>query len=165
MRTLLFGLTFGLVALSAAVYANNGAEAILGTWLTNDGSAKVEIENAQDVYNGRVVWLKAPLFPADGPQGMAGKPKVDRLNPDKALRTRPILGLALLAGFHYAGDNVWDGGTLYSPASGKSYQCKLTLAPDGSLKITVGGSVFGKTVIWTRATPVPAAPDRAPQGS
>ncbi|MGH8398120.1 MAG: DUF2147 domain-containing protein [Gammaproteobacteria bacterium] len=155
MRSLLFGLAFSLIALSAVAYASNGAVAILGTWLTNDGGAKVEIVNAHGAYNGRVIWLKAPLFPADDPQGMAGKPKVDRLNPDKDLRTRPIMGLALLAGFHYAGNNVWDGGTLYSPASGKSYPCKLTLASDGSLKITVGGPVFGKTVIWT-----PAAPDR-----
>ncbi|MGH8320511.1 MAG: DUF2147 domain-containing protein [Gammaproteobacteria bacterium] len=153
MRNLLFGLTFSLAALSAASYASSDAQAILGSWLTNDGSAKVEIVQEQGVYNGRVVWLKVPLFPADDPQGMAGKPKVDRLNPDKALQTRPIMGLALLAGFHYAGNNVWDGGTVYSPASGKSYKCKLTLASDGSLKITVGGSVFGKTVIWTRASP------------
>ncbi|MDN5869669.1 MAG: DUF2147 domain-containing protein [Nitrococcus sp.] len=61
--------------------------------------------DAQGVYSGHVVWLKEPLFPADDRKGMAGKPKVDRLNPDSALRSRPIIGLAVLTGLHYAGSN------------------------------------------------------------
>ncbi|MGH8127000.1 MAG: DUF2147 domain-containing protein [Gammaproteobacteria bacterium] len=167
MRRLLFGLAFGLVVFSTAAHANNGAGAILGTWLTNDSSVKVEIVNEHGVYNGHVVWLKAPLFPANAPNGMAGKPKVDRLNPDKSLRSRPIMGLTLLTGFHYAGGNVWDGGTLYAPTKGKSYRCKLTLAPDGRLKISIGGSIFGKTLFWTRTASVASAasPERSRQAA
>ncbi|MGH8233989.1 MAG: DUF2147 domain-containing protein [Rhodanobacteraceae bacterium] len=151
MRRLLIGLTISLFAFSSTVSASSAADAIVGTWLTNDGTAKVEIVDANGVYNGHVVWLKAPRFPADDSQGMAGKPKVDRLNPDASLRARPVMGMVMLSGLRFSGEHGWDGGTLYAPASGKSYPCKLSLGSDGSLKVSVGGGIFGKTVTWTRS--------------
>jgi len=152
MRRLLTDLTVGLLALSTTAFAGSGANAIFGTWLTNDGTAKVEIVDAHGVYNGHIAWLKAPLFPAGDPNGMAGKPKVDRFNPDPSLRTRPIMGLTILMGLRYAGGTVWDGGTLYAPSSGKSYTCKLSLASGGNLTVSVGGAILGKTVTWTRTS-------------
>jgi uncharacterized protein (DUF2147 family) len=152
MRRLLICLALFLLASSAVAFAENGADAIVGTWLTNDGTAKVQIVNEQGVYNGHVVWLQEPLFPADAADGMAGKPKADRLNPDPSLRTRPIMGLTTLSGLRPAGENAWDGGTLYVPSSGKSYPCKVSLGSDGSLKVAVGGGIFGKTVTWTRTS-------------
>lgn len=152
MRRLMVCLVLVLLASSVTAFASSGADAIVGTWLANDGTAKVQIVNEQGVYNGHVVWLKEPLSPADAANGMAGKPKVDRLNPDSSLRTRPIMGLTTLSGLRSAGENAWDGGTLYVPSSGKSYPCKLSLGSDGSLKVSVGGGIFGKTVTWTRAS-------------
>lgn len=150
MRVLIASLFIAVLGISSIASAADPGDAIVGTWMTNDGSSKVQISNAQGVYSGQVVWLKEPTFPADDSRGMAGQPKVDRLNPDAALRSRPVMGLAILTGLHYAGNNSWEGGTIYSPANGKSFPCKLTLAPDGSLNVSVGGSVFGRTVIWTR---------------
>lgn len=148
MRRVLLCIT--LLAFSMAAFAASDADAIVGTWLANDGTAKVQIVDNQGIYSGRVVWLKDPRFPANDPGGMAGKPKVDRKNPDPSLQSRPVMGLSMLSGFHYAGNGSWDGGTLYVPSSGKSYPCKLALAADGSLKVSVGGGIFGKTVTWTR---------------
>ncbi|MGH8111667.1 MAG: DUF2147 domain-containing protein [Rhodanobacteraceae bacterium] len=146
MRALLLGVFLATLCFSsvAVAVAADAGDAIVGTWLTADGTSKVQIADAQGVYTGHVVWLKEPVSSADG------KPKVDRENPDAALRSRPIMGLPVLSGFHYAGDNVWDGGTVYTPATGKSYPCKLTLVSDGSLKLTVGGMV-GRTLAWTRS--------------
>lgn len=146
MRVLIVGgfLLAALVSPVAAVAADAGG-AITGTWLTNDGSSRVQISDVQGAYEGRVVWLKDP-------SDASGKPKVDRQNPDASLRSRPVMGLAVLTGLHYAGSSAWDGGTIYTPATGKSYPCKVTLAPDGTLKLVVGGSVFGRTLTWTRAT-------------
>jgi uncharacterized protein (DUF2147 family) len=143
MRGFVLGVFLAVLGVSAVVAADTG-DAINGTWLTADGTSKVQVSNANGAVEGRVVWLKDP-------QGGDGQPKVDRLNPDASLRSRPVMGLAVLTGFHYAGNNVWDGGTVYTPSTGKSYPCKLTLAPDGSLKLTVGGGVFGRTLTWTRA--------------
>lgn len=140
------------VSLMAPAWAGNGADAIVGTWLIQDGSAKVQITDSSGIFSGRVVWLKEPMFPANDSQGMAGKPKTDRLNPDAALRSRPIMGLTLLSDLHYVSDGTWEGGVLYSPATGKSYACKASLAADGTLKLSVGGSVFGRTSVWTHAS-------------
>ena len=144
----------------APAWADN-PDAIAGPWLTADGKAKIQIVKQGDVYDGTIVWLKEPLYPADDKQGMGGQPKVDRKNPDKALQTRPIIGLPLIQGFKYDSDNVWTDGQIYDPESGKLYSCKLTLMMDGTLKVRgyVGISLFGRTEIWTRppadATPNP----------
>ena len=149
---------FSALMLSAALMAPAWADdvdGVLGQWITADGKAKVEIVKDGDVYDGRIVWLKEPLYPADDAQGMGGKPKVDRKNPDPALQTRPIIGLLLIQGFKYDGDNVWIDGTIYDPDSGKLYSCKMTLMMDGRLKVRgyVGISLFGRTEIWTRPPP------------
>jgi uncharacterized protein (DUF2147 family) len=149
-----------LGCLAAPALADD-ADAVLGSWLTADGKAKVEIVKEGDSYGGRIVWLKEPAYPADDDKGMAGQPKVDRENPDPALKTRPIIGLPLIQGFKYAGDQVWSEGHIYDPESGKLYSCKLTLMMDGSLKVRgyVGIALFGRTEIWTR----PPADAPAPQ--
>lgn len=149
-------LLLGLLVTPA--YADS-PDGVLGLWVTADGKARIEITRQGDVYDGRIVWLKEPLYAADDEQGMGGKPKVDRNNLDKTLQSQPIIGLKLVQGFKYAGDNVWSGGTIYDPESGKTYSCKMTLMMDGSLRVRgyVGISLFGRTEIWTRPPPDAAA--------
>ena len=85
-----------LLSLSATVaWAADDADAVLGQWLTADGKAKVEVVKHGDSYDGSIVWLKEPNYPADDKQGMGGRIKVDRENPDKSLQSRPIIGLPL----------------------------------------------------------------------
>jgi uncharacterized protein (DUF2147 family) len=133
------------------------AGAILGRWTTAEAKSIVEIYERDGLYHGRIVALKEPLYPEDPAhddyvEGLAGKPKVDRNNPDEALRGRPIVGLNLMSGFGYDGDNVWSGGTIYDPESGKTYKCKLTLVAPDELNVRgyVGISLFGRTTTWTR---------------
>jgi uncharacterized protein (DUF2147 family) len=141
--------------------AEQNGDIILGTWVTEGGKSHVEITLQSGHYEGHITWLKEPDYPADDKQDMAGKPKVDRENPDSTLRTRSIIGLQLVSGFRYAGDEVWTDGSIYDPESGKTYRCKMTLMPDGSLKVRgyVGISLFGRTTVWTR---LPAAVPQTP---
>ena len=160
MRVIRF---FSVLALSFAITLPalaDDADGILGVWLTDDGLARVEIVKDGDVYDGRIVWLKEPLYPAGDKDHMDGKPKVDRENPDKTLQSRPIMGLPLIQGFKYDGDNVWKDGTIYDPKSGGLYSCKLTLRMDGTLKVRGyrGISLFGETHIWTRPPPDNSTP-------
>lgn len=150
MRASIFGVLLALAAFCGSAAAATDGSAIVGTWATDDGSSHIAIAAAGDRYDGRVVWLQEPRFASNDADGMAGQPKVDRKNPDAALRTRPVMGLTVLSGLRYGGDNAWEGGTLYAPATGKSFPCKASLASDGTLKLAVGGSVFGRTVTWTR---------------
>ena len=122
------------------------ADAIVGTWLTEDGASKVEVSAAKAgdgnaVFGGKVVWLKEPL--------RDGQPPLDAHNADATLRGRPILGLPILAGFKAAGSG-WSGGTVYSPRAGKSFPADLELTGDGRLQLKVKAGMLTRTDYWTR---------------
>lgn len=121
-------------------------DAILGSWLTDDGASKVEVTAAKaadgsSVYEGKVVWLKEPQ--------RDGQPLRDANNADPAQRNRPVLGLVVLSGFKAAGGG-WSGGTVYSPRAGKSYPAELAIAADGRLELKVKAGLLTKTDYWTR---------------
>jgi uncharacterized protein (DUF2147 family) len=120
------------------------ADAILGSWANPNGQDHILIYKHGDKFFGKLDWIK---FPNDE----NGKPKIDKNNPDPALRSRPDLGLELLKDFTFDGDNVYSGGTVYDPKNGKTYSCKMTLEGN-TLKIRgyIGISLLGRSEIWTR---------------
>ncbi|CAN5172886.1 DUF2147 domain-containing protein [soil metagenome] len=119
------------------------ADAVLGRWINPSGEGQVLIYKKDNKYYGKLVWLKIP--------DRDGKPKTDIHNPDKALQSKPELGLELLKGFTFDGDDEYEGGTIYDPKNGKTYSCKMTIKGN-SLKIRgyIGISLFGRTEVWTR---------------
>ena len=119
MRVFLKSCLLLLCLAATAAWAADDADGMLGTWVTADGKARIQVVKHGDVYDGSIVWLQEPDYPADDEKGMAGKPKVDRENPDPSLQSRPVLGLPLLQGFKYAGDGVWNDGHIYDPSNGK----------------------------------------------
>jgi uncharacterized protein (DUF2147 family) len=127
------------------------ADEIVGLWITEgEDHARVEIRREGDEYRGRIVWLAEPEFPEG--DTMAGRIKIDRNNPDPALRERPIVGLEILEGFRWAGGERWTGGKIYDPKNGKTYRCRIRLTEDGALRVRgfVGISLLGRTAVWTR---------------
>jgi uncharacterized protein (DUF2147 family) len=130
--------------------AGTEADAIVGQWFTSEKDARIEIFEVNGKYDGKIVWEKNSIYPAGDPE--CGKPKHDRENPDVAKRGQPLLGLTLLTGFEYAGGNSWTHGTLYNPEDGNTYKTRLSLTPEGTLKVRgyLGISLIGKTVVWTR---------------
>ena len=129
-------------ALMLAAPSVASAKEITGLWET--GESHVEIYACGELLCGRIAALDEPL-------DEDGNEKVDKNNPDPALRTRPIIGMDLIEGFSRAGETKWEGGTIYDPRDGKTYKCVMNLQRDGSLKVRgyVGVPLFGKTVIWT----------------
>ena len=119
------------------------AETPLGLWDADE--SQIEIYHCGELLCGRVAALEEPL-------DKDGNPKLDVNNPDPALRTRPILGMDLIADFSRKSDRQWVNGKIYDPRDGKTYKCKMTLQKDGTLKVRgyVGVSLFGKTVVWNR---------------
>jgi uncharacterized protein (DUF2147 family) len=132
-----------LTSLCTITYAQN-ADAVLGSWVNPSGEDHILIYKKGNKYFGKLDWIKHP-------NDEHGNPKTDYKNPDKALQTRPDLGLELLKDFTYKGDQVYEDGTIYDPKSGKTYSCKMTLE-GSSLKIRgfIGISLLGRTEIWTR---------------
>lgn len=133
-----------LLCLQTVALAQKG-DAIVGNWLNPSGEDQIQIYKHGLLYFGKLAWVKHPL------DEETGKPKLDKHNPDPALRSRPDLGLELLKGFTFNSDNTYTDGTIYDPKSGKTYSCKMQL--DGNrLKIRgyVGISLFGRSEVWTR---------------
>jgi uncharacterized protein (DUF2147 family) len=149
MKKLLYWAGLSWVLLPIMGWA--AADDILGVWNTAQGRSKVEVYKCADHYCGRIVWLKEPVYPADDTKGMAGKTKVDRENPDPALRNQSLKGLEILRNFRYD-DGQWTDGTIYDPREGKTYHCKITLGDGGKLKVRgyIGIPLFGRTTEWKR---------------
>lgn len=116
----------------------------VGVWTNEEGKARFEIYQCGAKLCGKITTLKEPL--------RNGKPKVDENNPDKKLRTRPLLGMQFMKGFEYDGDNKWDDGTIYDPESGKTYSCYMKMTGKDKMEVKgyIGISLIGRTQNWTR---------------
>jgi uncharacterized protein (DUF2147 family) len=144
-----FILSFSFVCVTFLNFAfaqTANPDGIVGTWTVQDGKAKVKIEKKSTKYTGKIVWLK-PNINKDG------KPVLDSKNKNKALQSRPLMGLLMLDNFVYDGDNVWSDGTIYDPEGGDTYSCKITLVNNQTLSVRgyIGISLFGRTDIWKRS--------------
>ena len=154
MKTFLFALCLLLLtSIFALPTLAVGSDDILGTWFNQDKDAKIEIFKCGNDYCGKIVWLKAPTYPPGSKEGTPGSPKVDTKNPDAAKRKTPLMGLQIVQGLQYSGDNQWKNGKIYDPDSGKTYSSKVTLPSHDQLDLRgfVGVSMFGRTEKWTRA--------------
>lgn len=122
----------------------------LGVWLVGSGKAKVEIYEKDSELEGKIIWLKEPL-------NAEGQPKLDKENPDKEAKTKPIMGMILVKGFKKEEANYWSGGTVYDAESGKTYKATLKMAKADEIKLRgyVGITLFGKTDTWTRSSLTP----------
>ncbi|CAM2005407.1 DUF2147 domain-containing protein [Acanthopleuribacter pedis] len=135
--------------LSAADSTVTQSDAVLGTWFTEKDDSRIEIYACEGKFCGKITWLKDPLY--DEHDQMAGKPKVDRENPKKALRSRSIVGLEIMTGFVFD-EGSWVSGRIYDPESGKTYKCKMKISEEGHLQVRgyIGIPALGRTTTWTR---------------
>lgn len=123
------------------------SDKIVGLWEVGSGKARVLITKYGDKFGGKIVWLKEPTY-ADGTK------KVDKNNPDEAKRTKPLLGYNNLLGFSYKGESDYDGGTIYDPENGSTYNCVISLEDNNTLQVRgfIGVQLFGRTDTWKRVT-------------
>jgi uncharacterized protein (DUF2147 family) len=119
------------------------AASVEGDWLTPKGGGKVHIAPCGPKLCGTITWLKRST-------DKAGQPLKDTLNPDPALKARPVVGVRILSGMKPAGDGRWTGGSIYNPGDGKTYDSKMTLDPTGVLKVQGCVTIVCITQIWTR---------------
>ena len=131
--------------ISFVAHSQNKAVDIIGIWLTGGKEpAKIQVYKSGEKFYGKIIWMKNPI--------KNGKQRVDANNPDKAKRTNSIIGLVMLTGFKFDGDDEWKGGDIYDPESGKTYSSYMYLKDKNTLKVRgyVGISLFGRTETWTR---------------
>ncbi|GJD48087.1 hypothetical protein OPKNFCMD_0803 [Methylobacterium crusticola] len=142
--SLIPALAAGLLVAGAAAAAP--AKDPSGTWLTEDGRAKIKIEKcgpggAQAC--GTVVWLKSPL-------NEQGQPRTDAKNPDPKKRARPMIGLQLMEGL-----KPEDGGfkgQIYNADEGKSYD--VSIARESASELSISGcllKILCGSQTWSKA--------------
>ncbi|MFD1705013.1 DUF2147 domain-containing protein [Methylopila henanensis] len=111
-----------------------------GQWTTP--KARVKISDCGGALCATVIALKEP-------NDEAGRPKLDRNNPDKAKQGRPIVGVSILTGMKPNGDQ-WLG-QIYNPEDGRTYKAYMK-EQGASLQVqgcALGGLVC-KTQVWKR---------------
>ena len=120
------------------------AESPHGVWMV-DGEAAVQLFDCQGMLCGRIVWLQVP----ENPEGQL---KVDKLNPDPALRQRELCGLDVISNLRPVGDDHWEAGRFYNPDSGKTYDVKLEVASSDRAvaRFYQGSTILGETKTLSR---------------
>lgn len=132
--------------LLSAGQAITGGDAILGKkwWTGPKQEAQIEFfRNAGDsTFYAKLVWMLYPDLPN-------GSPALDTKNPDRALRSRPMLGMNLIDTLTYTGYNQWFTRRMYVPEEGMYVRAHITLESDGNLGLRVSklGVVVDKTFV------------------
>jgi uncharacterized protein (DUF2147 family) len=126
------------VVLSGLALAEGGAS---GVWRLDSGKVTVRIAPCGASLCGAIVGLAKPL-------NKQGHPKVDRKNPSKSLRNRPLIGLTILANMKPAGENKWQG-TIYNADDGRTYSSYMDLSGN-NMKVKGCVGPICKTMVFVR---------------
>ena len=132
-------LVVGLPVVVSAALADGHAN---GVWRMANGKVTVRLAPCGGNLCGTVIGLKKPL-------DKHGKPKLDKENPNAALRNRPVIGLTILSNLKPAGDDRWNG-TIYNPDDGSTYKSKLRLQNANTMKVEGCVVVFCKSMKFIR---------------
>ncbi len=148
-----------LIFMTSVLQAGNPDD-LLGVWLNEEGTAKIEIYKNDGKYYGKIIWLRDPVYTerdvaanAGNPKVKLGVPRVDWKNPNIERQNDPILGLIVLRGFVYdAEDDEWNDGMIYDPKKGSDYKCFIKMPETNKIKLRgyVAFSLIGRTSYWTR---------------
>ena len=137
MRTFVLAASLALAVATPAL----AADPVEGEWLTQDKMGKVLIgpcSTNPDLMCGTI-------------SAVNDKTKTtDANNPDPARRSRPLMGMPIVRDFKKAGPGRWTGGKIYDPKNGKSYDSKMSIKPDGTLKVEGCVLFVCQAQTWTR---------------
>ena len=114
---------------------------ITGKWKTDDSTSIILIAQCTPGAATYCGWINRFLVPEQ-----AGGARDDK-NPDKAQRSRKLLGVAILTGLQADG-NQWSGRG-YSPKDGRNFKARVRIE-NGNLNLRGCVSIICRTVVWTR---------------
>lgn len=140
MRLPLAALATFALALPAAAQDSGS---IAGRWRTDDGRAVITIAPCSS--GGATLCGRITRFLVAEPTGGAR----DTNNPDRSLRSRPLMGVQVLSNLTREGQR-WSGRG-YSPEEGRHFNATVRVE-NGRLNVRGCVAVFCRTVVWTRAS-------------
>jgi uncharacterized protein (DUF2147 family) len=111
-------------------WADNGPA---GTWRLSSGKVTIRVSQCggQNLC-ATIVGLSQPL-------NKKGEPKLDKDNPNPALRNRRIIGLTVVNGMKPAGANAWRG-SIYNADDGRTYSGSAALSGN---TLTISACILG----------------------
>lgn len=155
-------LTFGLT-LPASAQETSSAEmavpppSVVGTWQTLNGT-EISIQPCGGRFCGSFSYI---VIPAQEGELCRSTPKeqfatliLDYKNPDRAMQTRPLLGLQAMT-LDAAGEPNAYTASIYNAEEGKTYDVRIWIAGD---TLTLGGGCLGSLCAVTQQWP--RVPDR-----
>ncbi len=113
----------GLWAVSGAGLASEA----MGVWRMDNGKVTVRVSRCGSNLCGTVVGLRKP-------RDDKGRPRLDKENPNPALRRRPVIGLTILNNMKPRGEGYWTG-TIYNPDDGNTYSSNMTLQNANTMRV------------------------------
>jgi len=143
------GLVLVLSMLISHAFAQD-AQKIAGIWWNDEKTSKIEVKEENGKFTGTVIYINPEKY-------VNGEPEKDNMNPDVKLRSRSRLGLQILSGLKFdASDKEWQGGRIYDPKNGKTYDCFAWFDQDANtlnIKGYIAGMKWlGRATTWTRTT-------------
>ncbi len=143
------GLVLALSMLISHAFAQD-AQKIAGIWWNDEKTSKIEVKEENGKFIGTVIYINPEKY-------VNGEPEKDNMNPDVNLRSRSRLGLQILSGLKFdASDKEWQGGRIYDPKNGKTYDCFAWFEKDANtlnIKGYIAGMKWlGRATTWTRTT-------------
>lgn len=118
-----------------------------GLWLTEKQGVMVDVYDCGNALCARTVWLKKP-YRKDG------SVRLDRKNPNPALRDRPWCGMVVITGVQPDGQNAWEKGKIYDPKSGNTFDFDMKMKGDQMrVRGYLGTPLVGKSEKWSRPDP------------
>lgn len=145
------------VALSSVISAP-----IEGTWQTQQGT-EITIEPCDGGYCGRLTWIVIPKENSTEclkDKTVFGTLMMDYSNPDKALQTRPIVGLEMMK-LQATADPGMFNGQIYNLQDGKTYDGQIQVIDGDTLRLG-NGCAFNVCVVsqdWPRVPVRDGPPD------
>lgn len=141
---------FVVLLFGCGTAAAQDGDKILGTYrvigMETKEPSNVKIYKNGNTYEAQIIWLERP-------NDKNGKPRLDVLNPDPALRSVRGDKVVIVKGLKYnAKHNKWIGGRIYNPVTGKTYDAMAEFDSPTKLKMKgyLGTPAFGKNFIWTK---------------
>src|SRR5579862_2790403 len=121
---------------------------VAGLWLNPEQGWIVEYAACGTGMCGTLVSFRNGNAPEHAPR--------DRRNPDRAKRTAPLCGLLVVHGFvpSPGGAGKWEGGWIYDPQTGGTYQGLAELVGADTIKLRgyLMSPLLGRTVTLVRVT-------------
>lgn len=115
----------------AKAQVSTKADRVCGKWISAEKNLIVEVYRDKNEFKAKIVWYK------NDDQSKSMEEWTDKHNPDKALRTRKILGMNVVDNLVYnSKSDSWEHGTVYDAKTGHYWDASARLTDDGLLKVT-----------------------------